>query len=41
MAVRRSGMQAASVTLVRAKKNCCLGKSLLCCYRKAGMVALI
>lgn len=41
MAVRRSGIQMTSVTLVRGKKNCCLGKALMCCYREAGMVELI
>ena len=41
MAVRRSGIQMTSVTLVRGKKNCCLVKAIMCCYREAGMVALI
>jgi hypothetical protein len=41
IAVRRSGIQMTSVTLVRGKKNCCLGKALMCCYREAGMVGLI
>ena len=36
MAVRHSGMQAASVTLVRGKKDCCLVKSLMCCSRETG-----
>ena len=36
MGVRRSGMRAVSVTLVRGKKNCCLVKSLMGCSREAG-----
>jgi hypothetical protein len=41
MAVRRSGMRAVSLTLVRAKKHCCLVESLMCCFGNVSMVALI
>jgi hypothetical protein len=41
MAGRRSGMRAVSVTLVRSKKYRCSVKSLMCCSREVGMVALI
>ena len=39
IAVRRSDMQAVSVTPVRGK-NCCLVKSLMCCFIETGMVCV-
>jgi hypothetical protein len=39
-AVRHSGMQPVSVTLVRGR-DCCLVIALLCCFRESEMIVLI